>query len=595
MNSHAPAVQQADEILVLREQNRALAARLAEAEAAIRALAREMEDRDTAGGKELCGSNKRRRSRWMSSPARPYQIDSPEESTYQIDSPEMDLPAKRRRVERAALTKDAKTSRTSPTPTNSDAPLSSVAASLPKRRVSQEELTACDSQCLQASAPKKTRTSSQQQPRRRLECDPLNCNYPSQALDDHADAFLPRTTAMITPHSSMVNIPPATAQPSAISSPSASPIGWDLETDQVETDEEEESGSKCSTDASLQQRTVASPMVVLPSHSHLSGKLPSTASFPGPMSQNSTEKTQRKRQTRLGAPRLWRSRKMPALMQDVLLLVGLVLLVFLVGHGRSMWKQAKSPLSLPNDDCIYVTGGGFSGFWFSLGRLKTLAAPPTGQGLQGLRDHKYACYSAGCLGVVATYTNRSMEDLYEMAGSIQRDWQDGTIHRYQVVEAFVDNLLGFHEDESNTLRYDTHASDGHSSASVRRLLDQKALDSIHILTSIPSDDGAGAAIWGSDHGEGMLGFEAAMQTPRDIEHLRSLLIQTTWIPYAVGSQYTHPGSGHLDGYFSTLQHPKCHKQVGLANDWTLLANILNVNLSKERVETFWNMGLAYGI
>lgn len=230
---------------------------------------------------------------------------------------------------------------------------------------------------------------------------------------------------------------------------------------------------------------------------------------------------------------------------DVFLLSLVLLAVVMIGQGVSMSTQAR--LQVSGNDCIYVSGGGFSGFWFSLGRLHSISK-------REMTQQRFACYSAGCLGVVSVYTNWTMPDLYAMASGLQRDWQDGSLHRYHIVEQFVDNLL---QDQD---------------------FDEDILSSLHILTSVPQKP---------------MGFRAVLNTPRNMEELRTMLMQTTWIPMAVGSEFTY--KGHLDGAFSAMQHPICHKKVGLASDWTLLTNTLNVNLGKDLVEQFWQLGLDYGI
>jgi hypothetical protein len=90
-----------------------------------------------------------------------------------------------------------------------------------------------------------------------------------------------------------------------------------------------------------------------------------------------------------------------------------------------------------------------------------------------------------------------------------------------------------------------------------------------------------------------LGVRAVMRQPTSMEHLGLMLRQSAWIPLATGSAYTL--DGHLDGGFSVVQHPTCQRHVGLANDWNLLTNTLNVNLGEAHVQEFWRMGLEYGI
>jgi hypothetical protein len=72
-----------------------------------------------------------------------------------------------------------------------------------------------------------------------------------------------------------------------------------------------------------------------------------------------------------------------------------------------------------------------------------------------------------------------------------------------------------------------------------------------------------------------------------------MLVQTTWIPFAVGDDLWH--LEHMDGAFSIPYHPRCEHHVGLAPDLDLLANVINVNLGRAKVEKFWNNGLLYGL
>jgi hypothetical protein len=81
---------------------------------------------------------------------------------------------------------------------------------------------------------------------------------------------------------------------------------------------------------------------------------------------------------------------------------------------------------------VYVPGGGFSGFWFTLGRLQSLPTPTS---------MNYYCYSAGCLGVVATLVNRSMNEMLDSALEIQSKWDRAEISRFSVVPLFLDDLL----------------------------------------------------------------------------------------------------------------------------------------------------------
>lgn len=217
-------------------------------------------------------------------------------------------------------------------------------------------------------------------------------------------------------------------------------------------------------------------------------------------------------------------------------------LLVAIGFCSVIYSQyTKQPF---HKECVYVNGGGFSGFWFMLGQLYKLQ--------EQKQAENYLCYSAGCLGVVSVLANRSFEELFDSALSIQNNWKDGEISRFDALETFVDDLL----DHNATLEVDLFSN-------------------VHIITSVAT----------------RFGWEVHMNTPVDIEHLRTLLIQTAWIPFVTGNDIWH-STGHVDGGFSRLQHPTCSLHISLPWDLTLLANAVNINMRKEEGERYWNLGMA---
>ncbi|GKY94159.1 hypothetical protein MPSEU_000382000 [Mayamaea pseudoterrestris] len=219
-----------------------------------------------------------------------------------------------------------------------------------------------------------------------------------------------------------------------------------------------------------------------------------------------------------------------------------------------------------SSDCIYVPGGGFSGFWFTLGRLQSI---PKHERL----DHEYYCYSAGCLAVIASAVlDKNMEQMYDMAHNVQKQWQNGTIDRYSVVRTFLDDLLNVAAAEVNT------SGVQNTSATNERLELTSALSKIHIITT-------------TQHG--WMGAKTEIRTATNFGDLHEMLLQTTWIPFAVGNGLWH--KQHMDGAFTALRHPTCQRSMGLAMHPWLLANVVNVNLPRSGVEAFWNLGLNYGL
>lgn len=199
---------------------------------------------------------------------------------------------------------------------------------------------------------------------------------------------------------------------------------------------------------------------------------------------------------------------------------------------------------------VYVPGAGFSGFWYTLGRLRSIPDPSA---------HNFYCYSAGCLGVVAAMNGLDVEEVYDAAASMQTQWKTGEISRFDVVGGFVDYLL------------DRAAAANNNETSMD-------LSLLNVLTTAK---------------DGWFGVRVSVQTPSNLDNLRTLLLQTTWIPYAVGDGLWH--HGHMDGGAAALFHPKCEVHLDLPLDLDLLSNIVNVNLGREKVFQFWKKGLAYGL
>lgn len=173
-----------------------------------------------------------------------------------------------------------------------------------------------------------------------------------------------------------------------------------------------------------------------------------------------------------------------------------------------------------NEETIYVPGVGFSGFWFSLGRLKSIPDPTS---------KHYVCFSAGCLGSVAILNGFSVDEMACMAQSAQLSWKDGHINRYEVVSNFVDGLvyrkfpIGPSGDTLDCLGRldllgdDKNGDDNLDNASIienatTTKLDNNAdlLSRLHILTTNTS-------------------MKASMRSPRSLLELREMLIQTTWM------------------------------------------------------------------
>mmetsp|Transcript_8159 Transcript_8159/g.11863 ORF Transcript_8159/g.11863 Transcript_8159/m.11863 type:complete len:347 (-) Transcript_8159:47-1087(-) len=229
---------------------------------------------------------------------------------------------------------------------------------------------------------------------------------------------------------------------------------------------------------------------------------------------------------------------------------------------------------------IYVPGVGFSGFWFSLGRLQSLPDPTS---------NEYYCFSAGCLGSVAVLNQFSVEEVACLAQSAQVAWNEGNISRYEVVSHFVDGLVYRRTTtavgdgclkqaavlESNNYTSVRHINNNSNSNNNNSHPSKSFLSKLNILTTTRY-------------------MRSSMRTPTDLADLREMLIQTTWIPLATGDQLYH--KDHMDGGFSIWEHPPCKKSVTLPlYDTKLLFNSLNVNMGIGDAYRLWEKGLAYGL
>lgn len=238
-----------------------------------------------------------------------------------------------------------------------------------------------------------------------------------------------------------------------------------------------------------------------------------------------------------------------------------VFLICLVAYAVVMLSEGaegvgSGSLVEPSNDNIFVPGGGFSGFWFTLGRL---------QSINDSASKTYFCYSSGCLGVVATLQNRTMNEMSDIAFSVQDSWKTGNISTHEVVTDFVEKLL----DPSQSYV----------------LEDPSVLSRLKIITTIPN---------------ARAGLKPCIRSPENVSRLREMLIQTAWIPLATSDSLWHldsvSGEAHMDGAFSMFQHPKIEHHLRLPfSSPGIYLNALNVNLRRDKVEKYWNDGLSLGI
>ena len=256
-------------------------------------------------------------------------------------------------------------------------------------------------------------------------------------------------------------------------------------------------------------------------------------------------------------------------------------------------------------------GGGFAGFWFTLGRLFSLEKRASidllvsANGGKGLEDKRrnltlfgeeegkdiseldishsrnsnkpihYYCYSAGCIGVVSILKNYSVNQVFDMALTTRERWKKGYISRYQVVEDFIDQMLDPEDGSSD--------DDIHKHAGTTRMTNSM-LSRIHVVTTKLNLQSLNI-------------FEPVSTSPGSVSELKTLLLQTSFIPFVTGDGFWYSTNSsqekYIDGAFSSYQHDTCHALLDIPNDPKLLWNTLNMNLLREDAELFWQMGLEF--
>jgi hypothetical protein len=273
-------------------------------------------------------------------------------------------------------------------------------------------------------------------------------------------------------------------------------------------------------------------------------------------------------------------------------------------------SDTHAPKSSDSID-VYIPGAGFSGYFYTLGRLHSHEES------SNPRPREYYCFSAGCLALVSSLFKVPIDSVIELAHSSRNRWVTGEISRYGVVEHFIDGLFSSTGEQNNCstksvqnatvdgdmlVDVDMEARPNHS-GNARCILPehdrnmQESLQRIHVITST----------WGKRHA-------VTIQEPSGVNHLKELLIQTTWIPFVTGSSFgkrdDRNGAYHNDGAFAGLLGnliPQSIHEMGLflphqyhhslLLPWRfdLLSNNLNMRMSHDKAVHFWEEGLRRGL
>jgi hypothetical protein len=290
-----------------------------------------------------------------------------------------------------------------------------------------------------------------------------------------------------------------------------------------------------------------------------------------------------------------------ALLSPLILITSSIVRNFLSIFLEPLSSSVGTSKIVPKDSTIdvYIPGAGFSGFFYTLGRLHALHSSPH----HNSSAFQYYCFSAGCLALLTSLMQVPVNSAVELAHFSRNRWITGEIGRYDVVEHFVDNLFLFGMEDSkyvsldakgNTTIYrvgaECHSNQESVVESAQFTSNRVGTDIRHYLPRI----NVITSTWDARHF-----ISHRIQKPLSAEHFKELLIQTTWIPFVTGSSFwkTEGGVYHNDGAFAGLLqsfnpslskrekfcHPRqYHHSLLLPWSFDLLTNGLNILLGHDR-------------
>lgn len=184
-----------------------------------------------------------------------------------------------------------------------------------------------------------------------------------------------------------------------------------------------------------------------------------------------------------------------------------------------------------NSDCVYIRGGGFSGFWYYYGYLQN----------NKIANKPIYCYSSGCVAYVASISNNNNNNfsyVYDFAHNLLIDYKNNIINSYELKEIYIDFIAN---TISNIENYN-----------------------LNILTS------------------NYLG-QCIIKKPATISELIVALDETTNIPIITTKLNF---SKKIDGAGCITFINKCATIIELPYDYKIYRNILNINLSYKDIIYF---------
>jgi len=189
-----------------------------------------------------------------------------------------------------------------------------------------------------------------------------------------------------------------------------------------------------------------------------------------------------------------------------------------------------------NSDCIFIKGGGFSGFWYYYGYLQK-------NKIANVANKTIYCYSSGCVAYIASIKYTNEKYLYELALANRLELDHNNITKYDLKERFISIIA---TNISTIQNYN-----------------------LNILTT----NYAGQCI---------------IKKPATISELIVALDETTNIPLITTKLNF---SKNFDGGMCIRFINKCANTITLPYDYKIYSNIFNIYLNYEDIIYFLNYNL----
>jgi hypothetical protein len=276
-----------------------------------------------------------------------------------------------------------------------------------------------------------------------------------------------------------------------------------------------------------------------------------------------------------------------------------------VSVGISMSKTEGDTID------VYIPGAGFSGFFYTLGRLQALHQ----SSYHNSSSFQYYCFSAGCLALLTSLLQLPVDSAVKLAHSSRNRWILGEISRYDVVKHFVDGLLDVEDvdvdapittegmwnetiDEQDVECRDFQCNSTEGGRILENAQYTTKRNDIDVRGFLPRINVI-TSTWDAQHF-----ISQRIQQPSSVEHLKELMIQTTWIPFVTGSSFwkREGDNFHNDGAFAGLfkhEHffypSQYHHSLLLPWSFDLLSNGLNILLGHDRAVHYWEEGYSRGV